>query len=54
MSTALVTGVTLLGALAGLAAVPVGRSLVVDGPGGGPGEERVVVRVTPTEKLGRG
>ncbi|GAA3747098.1 A24 family peptidase [Micromonospora maritima] len=46
MSTALVTGVTLLGALAGLAAVPVGRSLVVDGPGGGPGPRRAVLAGT--------
>ncbi|WBC13102.1 A24 family peptidase [Micromonospora sp. WMMA1998] len=42
MSAALVTGVALLGALAGLAAVPVGRSLV----GGGPAPRRTVLTAT--------
>ncbi|MFI7213064.1 prepilin peptidase [Micromonospora maritima] len=46
MSAVLVTGVTLLGALAGLVAVPVGRSLVVDGPGGGPGPRPAVLTGT--------
>ncbi|PGH41847.1 peptidase A24 [Micromonospora sp. WMMA1996] len=42
MSAALVTGVALLGALAGLVAVPVGRSLV----GGGPAPRRAVLTAT--------